>query len=391
MGLHRLQALQENLVSSGMDACLLTHSRDIFYYTGTAQPGYLLVTPGEVGLYIRRNLAFAGEDTCLGEEALHPVSGLSQVLQVLQDKQRHWKVLGLELDVLPANQYLRFREALPDVTIVDAAGLVLRQRMEKDDGEIAAMRHAARIVAAGHEKLKTLDPAGMTELQVAAAIENAHRLQGHEGVFFMRRPDFFMSRGPFSSGENLWQFSGIADTVTGVGLSPALPGGPSGRVIAPGDLLVTDIPTCYRGYHADQSRTYSAGAASAAAEDLYRQLQETFYHGLSLLKAGACCRDIYHGIMEFARRLPFGEHFLFCGDTHARLIGHGIGLELNEPPLLSAGDKTLLGENFTLALEMHAFDPAVGCCKIEETVLITKGEPEILTLEPAVLQQLGGA
>jgi Xaa-Pro aminopeptidase len=81
----------------------------------------------------------------------------------------------------------------------------------------------------------------MTELELAAAVENAHRLAGHEGIFFIRQPDFFMSRGPITSGPNLFKISGVVYTITGVGLSSSVPAGPSQRKM--GTMRIRPGPT----------------------------------------------------------------------------------------------------------------------------------------------------
>lgn len=96
---------------------------------------------------------------------------------------------------------------------------------------------------AGHKAVLSTLIEGVSELEVAAAVENAHRLAGHEGIFFIRQPDIFMSRGPISSGPSFFGTSGVVYTISGVGVSPSVPAGPSKRKIVGGDLVMVDIPT----------------------------------------------------------------------------------------------------------------------------------------------------
>ncbi len=179
----------------------------------------------------------------------------------------------------------------------------------------------------------------MTELEIAAAVEKAHRLGGHEGILFMRKPDFFMSKGPVSSGPNLLRISGVLDAITGVGLSPSVPAGPSQRTIKEGDLLVVGIPTMVNGYHADQTRTYYLGKASMAIKALFNDLRAIADELINQMKPGIKCSEIYRIAFEKAMNLGRVEQFQCLGrGKTTRLIGHGIGLELSEPPILSEYD-----------------------------------------------------
>lgn len=99
-------------------------------------------------------------------------------------------------------------------------------------------------------------------------MEDAYRRAGHEGIFFIRRPDFFMSRGPIGSGANLCKISGVAYSITGVGLSAAIRAEPSLKKIMRGEPIIIDIPVVYYGYHGDQTRSYVIGKASSGIHSL---------------------------------------------------------------------------------------------------------------------------
>lgn len=171
--------------------------------------------------------------------------------------------VGMELDVMPVKQYLEYNKIFRGWEFSDVSPMILEQRMTKITYEIEQIKKACRAVHSGHKAVSAALRDGITELELAAAVENAHRLAGHEGTLFMRLPDFFMSRGPIASGPNLKQFSGVVYSVTGTGLSPSVPAGPSLRKIKTGDMVVVDIPTLVNGYHADQTRTCFLGRFSS--------------------------------------------------------------------------------------------------------------------------------
>ena len=223
----------------------------------------------------------------------------------------------------------------------------------------------------------------MSELELAASVENAHRIAGHEGMFFMRLPDFVMSRGPLASGPNLRQTSGTVYTITGTGLSSAVPAGPSRRIMEQGDLVVVDLPACVEGYHSDQSRTYAVGRAPDRALDLFHRLREVSDHLIKNVFPGMTTGEVFSLAQERATELGLEGSFMgFESQAKAHFVGHGIGLELNEPPLLIRDGEVVLRAGMVLAVEMHVMEPGGLTVKLEDTVHVTPEGVQLLTLSP---------
>lgn len=386
----RISALQRRLVEDGIDAALLVYSRDVLYYTGTAQPSCLLVTPGDYTLYVRSGLEFALQDVFIGREKLLEERRLEKILAgaLTRLAGKPGKV-GSELDVLTAEQFEALRKAGPGVEFVNISALTLEQRKVKETGEIERLRRACDAVHAGHEAIMTTLHEGVTELELAAAVENAHRLAGHEGIFFIRLPDFFMSRGPIGAGPNLSRISGVVYTITGVGMSPAVPAGPSRRAIRRGETVVVDIPTLVDGYHADQTRTYCIGKADKAIHELYGDLKAVADHLISSIRPGMTGRDVYRMARQKADDLGRSPEFMsFGGGKASRILGHGVGLELNEPPILSEHDTSPIPEGCVVALDMHMMTREGGVVKLEDMIHVGRGGNEILTRTPRKLFEI---
>jgi Xaa-Pro dipeptidase len=383
----RMAALQKELSRQGLGGALIGYSRNIFYYTGTAQPSYLVVRPDQYNLYIRSGLDFALRDVFISQDRVKEERRLAKIaatfMNLVPPVDRR---IGVELDILTAEQFLEIEKLFPGCEFINISPLLLDQRKTKDASEIAAIRKACQAIHAGHEAVLATLRAGITELELAAAVENAHRLAGHEGIFFIRQPDFFMSRGPITSGENLFRISGVVYTITGVGLSPAVPAGPSQRVIKPGDIVIVDIPTLVNGYHADQTRTYCVGKAPQEIHFLYNDLRAIADHLIENIRPGITCNEIYRLAVEKATALGRqGQFQHFGGGKSSRLIGHGIGLELNEPPIPSEYDHSPLGDGYIIALDLHMLEESLGVVKLEDVILIREGGNEILTLTPREL------
>jgi len=386
----RIKVLQQRLLDEGIDAALLVYSRDVLYFTGTAQPSCLLVTPDDYTLYVRSGFEFALQDVFIGREKLFEERRLEKILAgALSRLAGKPGKIGAELDILTAEQYEALRKSCPGADFVNISSVTLEQRKVKEPGEIERLRRACDAVHAGHEAVLTTLREGVTELELAAAVENAHRLAGHEGIFFIRLPDFFMSRGPIGAGPNLLRNSGVVYTITGVGMSPAVPAGPSRRAIGRGETVIVDIPTLVEGYHADQTRTYCIGKAGQAIHALYDDLQAIADHLIGAIRPGMRGCDVYQLAQQKADGLGRSAEFMSFGKGKAsRIIGHGIGLELNEPPILSGFDSSLIPEGCVVALDMHMMADGGGVVKLEDMIHVGSGGNEILTKSPRQLFEI---
>jgi Xaa-Pro dipeptidase len=388
----RISMLQEKIVSQDLAGVLLSYSRNIFYYTGTAQPSYLVVLPEDCVLFIRSGFEFAVNDVFISQEKMKEERRLGNIYrEIFAGLKTAHNRIGTELDILTVEQFKGFQNAFPDYDFVNISPAVFDQRKKKDLSEIERIRKACDTLHQGHEAvLDTLRvQTDITELELAAVMENAHRVAGHEGIFFIRQPDFFMSRGPIASGPNLFKNSGVVYTITGVGLSPSVPAGPSQRKIEKGDVIIIDIPTHVDGYHADQTRTYVLGEADEKIRTMYDNLKQIADHLIENMKPGMKCSEIYGMAIKKAEELDTIDSFLNFGKgRRSRLLGHGVGLELNEPPVPSEYDHSEIDEDYVIALDMHMMDESVGVVKLEDMILIKDEGNEILTKSPRHLFEI---
>ena len=382
---NRIKVLQKRLSDRQIDAAILIFSRDMFYYTGTAQPCLLLVTPDDYRLLVKRALDFVEKETFLEKEKIKDKGNLHYALNSLGSLGVRRGKLGLELDVIPAELYLKIKNIFNNYELTDISKNILQQRMQKDEEEITAIRQSCRIMDAGHQRvLETLHP-GMTEIQLAAEVEYAHRREGHEGILSMRHFDFYISRGPLSSGDNLFKVSGFANTITGIGLSSAVPAGPSATEINNGDLIIIDIPTCYKGYHCDQTRTYFLGDPPNEVKELFQKLRDISDQTIMFLKEGVTCREVFETAYSTSKSLGVAEYFLGLQPRKGNFVGHGIGLDANEPPIISHNSDVQLLRNFVLTIELHLTHPKHGAVKLEDVVLVKENGCDMLSITPREL------
>ncbi|MFW6136252.1 MAG: M24 family metallopeptidase [Chloroflexota bacterium] len=397
---HRLTELQRRLVEAGMDAAVLLHPRDVLYYAGTARPVSLLVVPQpgsatdqppgvppEAVLFVRRGLRYAREEATL--ERVQPMEGLSSVTRAVRELGVDEGVLGVELDVTPAQLTRRLEEAFAGWELVDASSLVLDQRAVKEEGEIEATRRAAAAADAGHRRLARVARAGMTELELVAEVERAMRLAGHEGYQPLRHPGARGGGMLLASGENLTVRGGHGLVVTGAGLSPGTPYGASRRRLRHGDLIVLDTGSCCAGYTGDESRTFVVGPSTEEQRALFGVTREAEEAALEAVGADVPIGEVYAAVEAVVSRGV--EPFFGAGSlTLPGFVGHGIGLELDEPPVLWPGEEAPLRAGMVLAIEIEVSSRERGMMtKLEDTVVVRSGGYERLTDAPRDLIECG--
>ena len=388
--LERMRRLQETMPDAGIDVVLLNYSRSTLYYGGTTQPSILLITPENYHLMVVKGMESALAETWLDPKKVSDARGYEDVEETLRDWGLDRGCVGMELDILPTIQYLRISKLLSGFIIVDISRLILDQRKIKDIKEIEYTREACRIVHQGHQRVLDVLREGMTELELSSEIEDAQRKAGHEGLYFIRQFDFFMGRGPLASGENLSKIAGRVQSISGVGMSPSIPLGASLKKIKKGEMIVVDLPSNYHGYHCDQSRTYVLGEPSKSCKTLYRGLKEIADSIIQILRPGVPCEYVYNEALKFADEIGLGPCFMRLGnDTQPiSFIGHGVGLELNELPMVGKKSKEVIEEGMTIALELEMCSSSEEVVKLEDTLLINSRGAEILTITPRDLHQV---
>ena len=388
--LMRIKKLQKALSSTSADSLLLNYSRSTLYYAGTTHPSIFIVTPEDYHLLVMRGLDRVLEETCLDTDRISSGKGYKDAKEWLETRKIEQGTLGMELDILPATQYFKVSELFSEFGIIDISGLILEQRKTKDPQEIESTREACRIVHEGHLRILDVLREEMTELELSSEIEDAHRKAGHEGLYFIRQPDFFMGLGPLASGVNLSKIAGKIQSITGVGLSPSIPMGASTKTINKGDMIVVDIPTHYRGYHADQSRTYVLGDPPDICRTMYDGMKEIADQIIEMLRPGISCDDLYKKAIKVAEEIGMSSYFMRLGVDPKKVpfIGHGVGLEVNEPPLLGKNNHEVLEEGMIIALELEMSASIGEVVKLEDTILITSDGVEVLTITPRDLHKV---
>ncbi len=373
----RIGGLQALLRKQGLDGALVCHPVDLFYFSGTAQNGYLWIPPEEPPVYwVQRSLERARRESPLSE--ILPYPGLESLCSRISGGNA--SRVGLEMDVLPAKDFLRFREQLPRTDWEDATPWIRRVRQVKSPFEMGFLRRAAALHAEVFAEIPRMIRESRTELDLSARIEFALRSRGHQGLLRIRRWNQDLYLGPVVSGTSACSPTSFDGPVGAVGLYPALPQGAGRKDLEPGEPILVDVVFGYNGYFVDVTRTFALRFLSdewLEAHRLCRHIQE---ETLRRLEPGRTCDAVYREIVEaFQGRTPFWPHFMGCNDNKVPFLGHGVGLELDEWPVLAQGFTEPLQAGMTIAIEPKLFPPPKGGIGLENVYLITDRGVEKIT------------
>ncbi|MCL5961356.1 MAG: Xaa-Pro peptidase family protein [Chloroflexi bacterium] len=386
-GTPRIRKFAQGLKEAGVDAALLSYPVDVYYLAGTAQPCTLIVpADGEPLLLVNRNLEGARRETWVKD--VRDSLSFKDIRTAITDLGHHEAVIGICGDVLPSNTYARLQEFFPKARLVDVSMVLRRTRMIKDQDEIRLIRESARISDVGHQAARKYLRPGVSELQVTSEIELDMVIAGGDGFILPRNLSIGNKLAGTVSAASAYRPGGLGVAVCGEGSHPILPFGPSKRILEKGDVVIVDLCGVYNGYATDHSRPYVLGTPTAEQVRIVRALKGIVERGLDLLRPGSKACDVFSAVSEFAVEAGYGEWFLGPKERNIRFVGHGLGLELDELPVLFAGDETVLAEGMVIAFEPILLIPDVAVATMENTVLITADGHEVLTTSPMDLTVL---
>lgn len=369
----RLGKVQQGIQQKGFDACIVTTAVNVFYISGKVYNGYCYIPAEGIPIhFVKRPDDIAIDNTIF-------IRKPEQITEELQKRGINipQKVL-LETDILPYSETVRLMHTL-NISEAGNGSVFMRQvRMIKTAFEIEQVKMCARKHEEVYRQIPSVFRRGMTDIELQIEIERLMRSHGSMGIFrsYGLNMDIFM--GSLLVGENAEAPSPFDYALGGAGTSPTLPLGASGEKIKEGDTIMVDMAGNYTPWMTDMTRVFSVGASEAAykahevAREIHAEIEAT-------AKPGVACSDLYNKAMELVKRNGLEAYFMGT-KLQAKFIGHGVGLEINEPPVLTPRSKELLEPNIIFALEPKFVIPQVGAVGYENTLLVTENGIEKITL-----------
>jgi len=372
----RIRKLQDRM--GDLTGAIIFESTDLGYFSGTAQEGLIYIPrDGEPTLMIRKSLDRAGQESPLPVQPQRSLKSLKRDLDLPAGAR-----IGLELDVLPYNNYLRLEKALgEDTSFFDISESIKQIRSVKSDFEVRLIREAARILDAGIATVADNLKEGMREIDLAVSVESTMRVLGHQGRVAFRRFNQNLPMGHLMAGPGAALPSYVSSPTGGKGMSLFFAQGPGFAKIKRGESVLVDFAGCCNGYIADETRIFCLGKLPAKLEDAHQaalQIEEAIARQL---RPGKVSREIWSLSESEGARLGYQDFLGGPPGGKAGFVGHGVGLQIDEYPVIGPIDHEIAGNN-VVAVEPKMIYPNEGVVGIEDTFLVGATGAERLTRLP---------
>jgi Xaa-Pro dipeptidase len=367
----RSQALQVLMDEQGLEGVLIMQNADLFYFTGSIQQGVLFIPVTGNPLYlVRRDYNRALNES--GLKDIVPFKSPKQIPGILAEFGHIMpRKAGMELDVVPASLFSRFQEIFTNCLLVDASPLIRAIRSIKSQYEIEIMKTAALQVDKAYRRAREVIRAGMTDLELVAELEFTLRKEGHQGITRMRGFNAELFYGHVFSGADSAAPAFVDAPLGGIGVNPSIGQGAGYNCIEENQPIIVDFLGAYDGYMVDQTRTLCIGGLPDKLRKAYRDMCRIQERLKEIAVPGIPWGNIYEECYNFACQLGYKENFMGASGSQVSFIGHGIGIEVDEFPLIARGfEEQELQKMMAFAFEPKAVFPGLGSVGIENTFMV---------------------
>ena len=334
----RLNQLKEYIKNSGLDALLITDTKNMRYLSGYTGEGYMLVSPSQCSIVTDFRYTYQAslqtKDILIIDSA-----GFNP-----KDAFGSYTAVGYENESIGHKSYLAFGEIFPK--LVPIGNELLKMRSVKDEEEIKSIRIAESIGDKAFTHILPFIKPGVSERDIALEIEFFMRKNGAEALSF--------------------------DTIVATGAHGAMAHAqPDNRKISNGDFVVMDFGCVYNGYSSDMTRTVCAGKATAEMKKIYNTVLDAQLSSLQMIKPGVSARDVHKNAQDIIDKDYPGKF--------GHSLGHGVGLDIHEMPNLSLKSEFVLTEGNVVTVEPGIYINGFCGVRIEDLVVVTGDGIENLT------------
>ena len=366
--------IQQAMRQEEADGCLLTMNMNLYYVSGQVFNGYFYL-PAE-----GRPYWFVKRLTIPETNQVHVIRKPEQIPDFFRDLNLAMpRKLLLEADELSYNEYIRLQHVFRAEATGNASALIRHIRMIKTPWEIEQMRISARKHEAVYREIPACYRPGMRDIELQIEIEKRMRVHGSLGYFraFGSNMDIFM--GSLLAGANAGEPSPFDFALGGTGMHASGPLGANGTLLREGTTVMADMSGNYTAYQTDMTRVFSIGKLPDRAYRVHRVALEIQARMERTAKPGVPCAELYRDALAMAGQEGLEDCFMGTR-FQAKFVGHGVGLEINELPVLTTRSKDILQPGMTFAFEPKFVLAGIGAVGIENTFLVTDSGVEKMTL-----------
>ena len=376
----RIGKFQEKMGEKGIDLALILQNADLFYFTGTLQRGYLCIPQeGEPVFFVQKYY-----DRAIQESPLPciKVKGMKALPNLLRDHGIRGKQLGLELDVIPVSLFYRIKNLFGNWEALDISIEIKEIRSIKSAFEIQQIKQSGTIIDQVFPAVREHLREGMSELELDGILFSIGRAAGHQGLVRMRGFNQEMMNAYVLSGGSASIVSFGDTPLCGAGATHAIAQGSSSKKIRRNEPIVIDYGGGHNGYVTDETRTFVIGELKTHFERAHQVARSIIENVESSAKPGDLATDIYERAKAIAAKERLDPYFMGHGEGQVAFVGHGIGLEVNEWPVIGRGFRKPLEPAMVFAFEPKFVFPGEGAVGIELDYIVREDGLERVTHFP---------
>lgn len=375
----RCDKVKAGMRKNGVDGLLVSDNADVYYLTGRVFAGYVYISTDSDEPY------YAVKRPChLENRRMVMIRKPEEMTRMFEGESgiRPPRRLALEMGALSYNAITRLMKIFPGVEFADATPVMAAARAVKTDEEIAKIRFSGVKHRHLYERITHLYQEGMRDIELQVEIERVARLEGCLGQFRVAGGDMELFMGNLLVGENADNPSPYDFAMGGAGMDPSLPVGADGTIIKPGVSVMVDVNGNFTGYMTDMTRCYAVEPLPERAARAHLLSIDICAELARMGRPGVEAKALYNRALEMATEAGFAESFM-GHRQHAGFVGHGVGIEINELPVIAPRSRDILAAGNVIALEPKFVIPGVGAVGIENTYRVTDSGPmERLTDAP---------
>ena len=380
----RIATLQKKLKELKLDGTIILLNSDMFYFTGTVQTAYFFVpASGESVLMIKKSLKRGRDESPLAN--IVPIKSPKEIPGILAAfAYKRFDKIGLELDVLPLNLYKMYQKIFPNSEFSDISPAIKEIRAIKSPYEVGLLRDALSVMDKAHLAVPFFLREGILEIELAALFEAEMRKRGYSGCCKMRSFNQELFLGNVCTGSNGVFPTFFDGPVGGPGVAVTHPHGAGWKAVNRNEVVYIDYTCVVHGYTGDQTRIFSIGELSPRMVKAFEDALFIETEIIKAIKPGTPAEEPYLLAVKLAEEMGYKDNFMGYMEDKVKFIGHGIGLELDELPILAKGMKNPIMPGMTFALEPKFVFPE-GAIGTESSFVMTENGPEYLSITPEVI------
>ncbi len=377
----RMGKIRKAMAKNNLDAVVLSTNVSLYYATGHILAGYVYIPlNGKTWIFVRRPLGIETENVVYIKKP--------EQIPALLEERGIAKAESISYEMGRANylDVMRLGKVFGVEKYSDCTALMNEVRSVKTEWEVKKLRESGVRHVMAYRRFSGIYKEGMTDSEYQIELERILRLDGCLGQFRIAGDSMELFMGSLLAGDNADTPSPYDFAMGGEGMDSSLPVGCNGSIIHPGNTVMVDMNGNFTGYMTDMTRSYYVNRLDPRAKEAHKLSIAIHKALIDFIKPGVGAKDAYDLAYKMVEEAGFADNFM--GHTQkAGFVGHGVGIEVNEWPVLAPRSKQVFEAGNVIAIEPKFVIPGVGAVGIENTYLVTeKGLDNLTPLEEEIVE-----